>query len=147
MLPPCNIYQLHVSSSCKLFVHWSHLMTFMRDVTTVWWASLDSLLMMFEDFLYVIKHTFTNISKKGFCCNLFYLKLYMNSTIILTKPSPCSLKVYWFLWSKRKKVILCFINHIRYMKCVRRNYWERICAANYNDKVNSFVRICLGTYW
>ena len=21
MLPPCNIYQLHVSSSCKLFVH------------------------------------------------------------------------------------------------------------------------------
>jgi len=33
------IYQFHVSFSYKLFVYWSRLMTFMRDITTVWWAS------------------------------------------------------------------------------------------------------------
>ena len=65
-----------ISLSCKLFVFWSHLMTFMRDVTTVWthWYLQKSLtLNMFyelttvfflEDFLYVVKYYYLPIYRR-----------------------------------------------------------------------------------
>ena len=39
-----GLQQLPVSWSSKLFVYWLRLMTFKRDVTTVWWAGMDSLI-------------------------------------------------------------------------------------------------------
>ena len=77
--------KIHVSLSCKLFEYWSHLMTFKRDVTTVWSTGLDSLVFTeVSDFKCVLRvnyrkllRTFymlsillpANISKKSFCCN------------------------------------------------------------------------------
>ena len=80
--------QFHFGLSWKLCMYWWRLMTFKRDATMVWWASLDSMVVTEEisnikyvlrvNYRYVLRTLFlmllsilwpANISKKRLGCN------------------------------------------------------------------------------